>query len=130
MNRLRQGPLHGRRAAGVVFGLFVAVGLVVVFGGTLGRSTDIEAKAAQTRAEVHALEARVAAGDAELRFFETDAFVLQQARAHGYGEKGETLFALPDDAPSPEPIVPIGSGHEEGAASAPFDAWMDLLFGA
>ena len=113
----------------VVFGLFVTVGLVLVFGGALTRSTDIEANAAQARAANAALEAQVAAGKAELLFFESDAFVLQQARALGFGEEGERLFSLPDDAPPPDPITPLGGGDSDDSIAAPFDAWMELLFG-
>ncbi|MEA2026397.1 MAG: hypothetical protein U9O18_06880 [Chloroflexota bacterium] len=129
MTTPRQGLLQGRRAAAVVFGLFVAVGLVLVFGGTLTRSTDIEAKAEQARAEITALEARVAAGKGEILFFESDAFALQQARALGFGEEGEKLFTLAEDAPPPRAIIPLGSGAKDGVGAAPFDAWMELLFG-
>jgi cell division protein FtsB len=120
----------GRRAAAVVFALFVAGGLLLVFAGTITRSNDIEAEAARARAEVAALEARVAAGEAEIEFFASDAFVQQQARALGFGERGERRFALPADAPSPVPIVPIGSVDQDSASKAPFEAWMELLFGA
>ena len=130
MTAPRQGTLQGRRAAAIVFGLFVAVGLIVVFGGTLTRSTDIEAQAAQARAANAALEAQVAAGKAELLFLESDAFVLQQARALGLGAEGERRFTLPDDAPPPDSITPLGGGDDDGPAVAPFDAWMELLFGA
>ena len=129
MSESRPGPSGSRRAAGWLFGLFVAGGLLLVFAGTVTRSTDIEARAEQARAEVAALEARVAEGNAEIAFFESDAFVRQEARALGLGEEGETRFALPADAPSPGPIVPLGSSRAEGPAQAPFEAWMDLLFG-
>lgn len=130
MTAPRPGPLQGRRAAGLVFGLFVVGGLLLVFAGTLARSTDIEAQAEKARAEVAALEARVAQGNAEIAFFESDAFVQQEARVLGLGEKGESRFGLPEDAPLPEPIVPLGSGAAGESAQAPFEAWMELLFGA
>ncbi len=129
MTTARRGPLQGRRAAAIVFGLFVAVGLVLVFGGTLTRSTDIEARAEQARTEIAALQARVAAGRDEILFFDSDAFVLQQARALRFGENGEKRFALAEDAPPPQAITPLGSRDEDGSAMAPFDAWMELLFG-
>lgn len=126
-SRRHAGP---GRAAVLVFGLFVAVGLIIVFSGTLARSTDIESQAATIRTEVELLRARVAAGEAEIGFLTTEAFLQQQARVEGFGEPGEVRFALPDDAPPPEPIVPIGSRAREAAERAPFDAWLDLLFGS
>ena len=130
MSSLRQTWFHGRRALGTILGLVVVIGLLAVFTGTLTRSTDSETRAEQARGEIAVLEARVAAGEQELTFIESDAFVEQQARAFGFGEKGETRFALPPDAPEPPAIVPIGPVDAGGPAKAPFDAWMDLLFGA
>ncbi len=83
MTAPRSGPFQGRRAAGLVFGLFVVGGLLLVFAGTLTRSTDIEAQAEKARAEVAALEARVAQGNAEIAFFESDAFVQQEEYLEG-----------------------------------------------
>ena len=114
----------------LVLGLFVAGGLVFVFAGTLARSTDLEAQAQKARAEVAALEARVEAGLAEVEFVKTDAFIDQQARAIGYGTPGETRFRLPPDAPPPAFITPLGSEGEGVVTTAPFEAWMELLFGA
>lgn len=130
MNLLRRGPFERRSAAGVVLVLFVAVGLVLVFGGTLTRSTDIAAEAAKIQADVDLLNARAEAGRAELEFLETDAFVEQVARQIGMGEPDEQPFALGSGAPSPRPIVALGAAERNGQAAAPFDAWMELLFGA
>ncbi len=69
-------------AAAIVFGLFVVGALIFVFAGTLTRAGELEREAEVKRAEVAALEARLAAGTAELEFIETDAFVRQQARAN------------------------------------------------
>ena len=131
MSSLRQAPLLGRRALAAVAGLALVIGLVIVFSGSLTRSTDIEAQAEQARAEVAARELELAAGEAEQEFFETDVFIRWQARTLGFGQKsqGETLFALPEDAPAPGPITPIGP-LDEAVQMAPFDAWMELLFGA
>lgn len=130
MKSLQRSLLHGRRAAVVVFGLFVLAGLVLVFAGSLTRSTDLEAEAARMEAEIARMEEQVAAGEAELRFIQTDAFHLWRARAEGYGEAGEIRFALPPGAPSPEPVVPLGPSRSSETTRAPFDAWMDLLFGS
>jgi hypothetical protein len=126
------GPSSLRRgsAAAIVLGLFVAIGIIVVFAGTLTRATEIEAEAARARAELALLDQRVAAGRAELEFVETDRFVEQQARAAGYGTPDERAFGLPDDAPPAPPVVMLGATAEDAAALSPFDAWMELLFGA
>jgi cell division protein FtsB len=126
------GPSALRRgsAAALVLGLFVAVGIIVVFAGTLTRATEVEEEAARARAELALLNERVEAGRAEIEFIETDRFVEQQARAAGFGTRGERAFRLPDDAPSPPPVAMLGADAEGVAASSPFEAWMELLFGA
>jgi cell division protein FtsB len=126
----RRGFLERRGAAAVVFGLFVAGGIVFVFAGTLARATELEAQAAQARAEVAALAARAEAGRDEIEFMESDAFIEQGARAAGYGLKGEQRFRLPDDAPSAPPIATLGTVTGEAPDGSPFEAWMELLFGA
>ena len=113
----------------VVAGLALAVGLLVVFSGALTRSTDIESRAEAARAEVELSQQQLEETQAEQEFIKTQEFILWQARVNGYGEPDETRFGLPDDAPSPAPIVPIGP-QDEDAPMAPFDAWMELLFGA
>lgn len=117
-------------AAAIVLGLFVAVGVVVVFAGTLTRATEVEEEAARARAELALLQGRVDAGRAEIDFVETDRFVEQQARAAGFGARGERAFRLPDDAPPPPPVVMLGAGSGDAAAMSPLEAWMELLFGA
>jgi hypothetical protein len=121
--------LERRGAATIVFGCFVAVGLVVLFAGTLTRATELEAEAARASAAVVLLEERRLAGDLELEFIESDRFVEQQARAAGFGGPDERPFRLPDDAPSAPPIPLLGESGSGGAPLAPFDAWMELLFG-
>lgn len=130
MSTLRQAPLIGRRALAIVVGVAAVVGLVVVFSGTLDRSTDVEGRAEQAQAEVEARRLELEASVDEQAFFATDAFIRWQARVHGYGQKpqGETRFALPPDAPAPAPIRPIGPRHTN-REMAPFDGWMELLFG-
>jgi cell division protein FtsB len=119
-----------RGAATLVFVLFVLAGVVFVFAGTLARATELEEQAARARAEVAALEARLEAGNAEVESLRTDRFIEQQARAVGYGERGEVPFRLPEDAPSPEPIPALGASTGDETVSAPLDAWLELLFGA
>jgi hypothetical protein len=123
-------PLPRKSAATLVLGLFLTLGLVVVFSGTLTRSTGLETEAERSRAELAALQARVESGAAELAFVDSEAFVEQSARSIGFGEPGEQPFDLEPNAPSPAPIVPLGSVAGVGGEAAPFDAWMELLFGA
>jgi len=124
------GPILERRgAAAIVFGSFVAIGVVLVFAGTLTRATELEAQAAEASAAVIALKDRLAAGDLELQFIETDRFVEQQARAAGFGSRDEHAFQLPEDAPPPPRIVALGESDAATLPATPFDAWMALLFG-
>jgi len=128
---LRRGRSAERRgAAAIVFGLFVAGGVVFIFAGTLARPTELEEQAARARAEVAALEARVEAGRAEVEFLKTESFMEQQARAVGYGTKAEQRFRLPADAPAPPAIAVLGSESAETVRQTPLQAWLDLLFGA
>jgi cell division protein FtsB len=129
MSRPRILP-ERRGAATLVFVLFVLGGVVFVFAGTLARATELEQQAARARAEVAALEARLEAGNAEVESLRNDRFLEQQARAVGYGEKGEVPFRLPEDAPSPAPIPALGTSSRDETMSAPLDAWLELLFGA
>ena len=130
MSILRSGFLERRGAAVIVFGLFIAGGIVFVFAGALSRATELEQEAARARAEVAALESRLVEGNAEVEFLRSDRFLEQQARVVGYGERGEVPFRLPDEAPSPEPIVPLGRLAQTPVSGAPLEAWLELLFGA
>lgn len=118
-----------RGAAALVLGLFVAGGLVIIFAGTLARATELEEQAAIVRAETAALEERLAAGVEEVASLKERELLAQEARAIRWGEEGEIPFSLPGDAPSPEPIVPLGSESSGTAPVAPLDAWLELLFG-
>jgi hypothetical protein len=129
MSALRQAPLIGRRALGALVALLLLLAIVVTFSGTLTRSTDVEARAQQARALVAETRERLAAGEKELAFVQTDDFIRWQAAAIGFGEKGWQPFAL-EDAPPPARITPIGPQDPSADAQAPFDAWMELLFGA
>lgn len=130
MNALRRAPSAGRRAIAGLIGLALVIGIVVVFSGTLTRSTDIETLAEEVRAETARVEAQVVEGEHELEYVASDAFIEWRARAVGFGEPREQPFMLPENAPSPEPIVPIGPQAGRARTMAPFDAWMELLFGA
>lgn len=129
MSSLRRAPLIGRRALAAVVAFALVVGLAIVFSGSLTRSTDTESRAEEARAEVAMRERELAETRAEQEFIGSREFILWQARVNGWGEPDETRFALPDDAPEPAAIRPIGP-PAEAEPMAPFDAWMELLFGA
>lgn len=130
MSRQRGGLLERRGAAAIVFGLFVAAGVIFVFAGALARATELDEQAAHARAEIAALEERLEAGRAEVEFLKTDASLEQQARALGYGTRGEQPFRLPDGAPSPPPITAIGTNPSGPTSASPLEAWLELFFGA
>jgi cell division protein FtsB len=125
-----EGRFRERRgAAALVFGLFVAGGILVLFAGTLARATEIEQEASRARAEIAALETRLESGRAEVEYMQSQPFIEQQARAAGLGTKAELPFRLPDAAPSPPPLVALGTEAAAPVAGSPFDAWLALLFG-
>jgi hypothetical protein len=128
MSTTQRGFLERRGAAALLLGLFVAGGVVFVFAGTLTRATELEAAAARARADVAALEERVALGVAEIEFIKTDTFVNQAARSVGLGGEGEVLFRLPAGAPEPAAVPPLGSEVADAAELPPLDAWLELLF--
>ena len=125
----KRGFLERRGTAALMLGLFVAGGLIFIFAGTLARATRSEAEAASARAGVAVLEAQLEARQVELEFVETESFVEQFARSVSYGAEGEIAFGLPEDAPSPPPIEPIGSSDSAQRDPPPLKAWIDLLFG-
>jgi cell division protein FtsB len=129
MRALRRAPIVGRHLLASAIALLVVVTLLAVFAGTLTRSTGTEARAEQVQAEITAMEHRVEAGEAALDFIKSDAYLNWAARLNGYGRPDEQPFRLADGAPAPAPITPIGP-QERVVALAPFDAWMELLFGA
>lgn len=120
------------RARGyVALALAVLVGawLVMVFGRSLGELNEATARAAEVRAETVAIEARLEALRREAELAQTDEFMAMQARAFGMGRAGELAFALEPGAPSPPPVVPLGSESREAGAATPLDAWLELLLG-
>jgi cell division protein FtsB len=126
---LRRWTLAERRGAVVVAGLVVAGWLAFVFAGTLGRADDLEAQAQAARAQVQALEERLALGREEVAFVASDAFVEQSARGLGWGAEGEVAFALPDDAPPPSPLPLLGAEPEPDLDEGPLGSLLRLFSG-
>jgi len=111
----------------------VGVWLVFVFARALGDVDHATARQQTVANEASALEARLSADKRELALVQTDAFQRLQARAYGLGAVGEVAFSLPQDAPSPPPITPLGAAQAATGVAAdttsPLDAWLSLLFG-
>jgi hypothetical protein len=87
----------------------VGVWLVIVFAGILARADELDATQRAEQADFESLTVHAELADREIDFIETDQFVRQAARAEGYGAEGERRFRLPDDAPPPPTITPLGA---------------------
>lgn len=110
----------------------VAIWLVFVFARALSDVDQATTRQQAIAAEAAALQQRLDADHRELELVQTDAFQRMQARAYGMGAPGERIFSLPQDAPSPPPITPLGAsakGADVEQPQTPLDAWLALLFG-
>lgn len=109
----------------------VGVWLMFVFAKALGDVDHATAIHQGIAAEAATLQNRLDADRRELELVQTDAFQKMQARAYGMGATGEKVFVLPQDAPSPAPITPLGATTTRTVSEAetPLDAWLRLLFG-
>ena len=124
-------PLRFGRSHIVALVLVVAaVWLVAVFAGTLSDLDHATQRRQAVVDESAALQQRLDADRRELLVVQTDAFQRMQARAYGIGEPGEQAFSLEADAPSPEPIIPLGQTQAAPEQSTPLDSWLELLFGS
>ena len=92
-------------AAGAVI---VGVWLVIVFTGILSRADELEAAERLEQRQVEELATHADLADREIEFVESDDFVQQAARGQGFGQAGERAFRLPEDAPPPPTIRPLG----------------------
>src|SRR3954451_11755969 len=132
--RARQGRFRLRRLHLVLIGLaIVAVWLVFVFARALRDVGHATARHQTVANEASTLQARLDADRRELVLVQTDAYQRLQARAYGLGAPGELVFTLPQDAPSPPPITPLGAGQRSATSATdsatPLDAWLRLIFG-
>ena len=106
----------------------VALWVVLSFGRTitaLNSATDREQLLVD---ETAALAAQLEASNRELALVQTEGFQALQARAFGIGKPTEVNFSLEPGAPSPQPLVPLGSEANRAAPQTPLDAWLRLLF--
>jgi hypothetical protein len=117
--------------AHVVALVILVVGLWVVlsFGRTITALNSATGREQELTDETALLTAQLEASHRELELVQTDAFQALQARAFGIGKPGEVNFSLEPGAPSPEPVVPLGSEGNRAAPQTPLDAWLRLLFG-
>jgi cell division protein FtsB len=118
-----------RRTVAAIAGLLATGWLAVVFAGVVSDASRLAARAADAQAENAALRSRVEAGRAETLIVQSPEFLDQQARAVGMGDADERAFALEAGAPPPPSITPLGTLTDAPEERAPFDAWMELLFG-
>jgi hypothetical protein len=114
----------------LIVGVLVIVGFWVVlsFGRTITQLNTATDREQQLSDETTALAAELEASHRELALVQTQGFQALQARAFGIGKPGEVNFSLQPGAPSPEPVVPLGSQNNRPAPQTPLDAWLRLLF--
>ena len=115
-----------RRRVAFVLGAVLVVWIVVVFGRAVATSADAAHQVALLQQANAARMAQLAAGQRELVLIQTPAYLDLQARAAGQGTADEHVFALASGAPSPRPIVPLGSPTDP-LPPTPLDAWLRLL---
>lgn len=121
-----------RRRVAWLLAVLVSVWIVAVFARQVGEAAAAGDRAQSLRIENATLVSQVDDLQKELDLIGRQAFIEQQARAYGLGDKAERPFTLapdasplPDDAPG-SAAVRLGAAAER---SAPLDAWLDLLFG-
>lgn len=123
--RFRLTRTHLVAAALVVVAVWVLLGFARTIT-ELNSATDRQSALSDENA---ALVAQLDAGQRELELVQTDGFQALQARAFGIGAPDEIVFSLEPGAPSPEPVVPLGSNPARAVPQTPLDAWLRLLFG-
>lgn len=125
-------PLSRRRLALVAAGLVVTL-VVVGFGREVSDAAAASDRAAQLRIANAALRGELADLQDDLGRVADDAYVGIAARGYGLGARQELPFVLAAGAPTLPPNAPGSASVRVGAAAvagSPFDAWLDLLFGA
>lgn len=118
-----------RRTLTLVASALLVAWLVLVFGRAISQSNEVAAQAAALRSQDAALAQQVSDREAELSVIQSPAFLALEARAYGYGEPSEQVFALQPGAPLPPSITPLGAEPSAAPPPAPLEAWLQLLFG-
>lgn len=119
----------GRSHFGLIVVAVIAFWVVLGFARTMTELNAATERRAGLTAETAALTAQVDAAHRELELIQTDGFQALQARAFAIGAPGEIAFALEVGAPSPVPVVPLGSEGAAAEPQTPLDAWLRLLLG-
>jgi hypothetical protein len=118
-----------RSLVGLIILVVIGFWMVLGFARTITQLNAATDRQVTLSAETAALAARVEAGHRELDLVQTDGFQALQARSFGIGAPGEIAFSLESGAPSPQPIIPLGSAGRAAQPQSPLDAWLRLLFG-
>lgn len=118
-----------RSHVGLIILVVIGFWMVLGFARTITQLNAATEHQLTLSAETAALTAQVEAGHRELDLVQTDGFQALQARAFGIGAPGEVAFSLESGAPSPPPVIPLGSASVAAQPQTPLDAWLQLLFG-
>jgi hypothetical protein len=126
-------PSLSRRRVVTAAGVLIAGLLTLSFVRQVGEATAASDRAAELRAANAALRDEVARLQLDVGHVQDLHFIQLQGRAFGLGGKGEIPFALAAGAPSLAADAPGSAAVRLGAPSrpaSPFDAWLEVLFGA
>lgn len=121
-----------RRRAALLLGAVLAVWIVIVFARQVGDAAAASTHVEQVAAQNVAMSAQVAALQRELGDIQRQAYIEQQARAHGLGGSKEIPFTLAADAPALPDDAPGSASVRLGATVdhvSPLERWLTLLFG-
>jgi hypothetical protein len=140
---VRRGPAGGpdlaalpvvgitRRRMATIIGALLACWIVIVFARQVGDASAATGRAEAMIASNEAQRAEISGLEDELSLIQKQAFVLQQARAHGLGGEHEIAFSLAPGAPALAADAPGSAASRVGAPSSvsPLERWLTLLFG-
>jgi hypothetical protein len=125
-------PSLSRRRVVTAAGLLLAGVLTISFVRQVGEATAASDRAEQLRVANAALRDDVARLQQDLGHVQDLRFIQLEGRAFGLGGEGEVPFALAAGAPPLDANAPGSAAVRLGSAPRrnPFDAWLEVLFGA
>ncbi len=121
-----------RRHVAWILGAVIAAWIVIVFARQVGDAQAATARVEQMTIDNDGLSTRVEALSRELDMIRREAYIEQQARAHGLGGPKEIAFTLAQDAPPLPDDAPGSASVRLGARAtqvSPLERWLTLLFG-
>lgn len=121
-----------RRRVAWILGAVLAAWIVIVFARQVGDAQAATARVEQMTVDNDGLSTKVEALSRELDLIKRQAYIEQQARAHGLGGPKEIAFTLAQDAPPLPDDAPGSASVRLGARTtpiSPLERWMTLLFG-